>query len=654
MTRSYQRSERDERGAFMVLWAVLVVALLVMLAIVVDLGQVRSDRRANQSLADYAALAAGLKLSGRNLPVPARDPQGACQGALESLKRNGPNLPSSTSIPCSTLPAVCVNPSSSPPTAGTAPVTIQSTGSGDYRIEIEYPVAPSRIADSRFSGAVGANDGLPCSRMRVSVLRRSPSFFAGIVGGANWEPVASAVVRGEVDESTLQVAALLLLERNGCAALQSSGQGAVIVLSPSASNPGRIHADSRGSTAGGLCTTNNNPGGFVVYGSQLPSASGSGPSIVAQNSSDGTLGVIGVYAMNPSENPARAGAVYPSGINVAPTPGGIMSRRIVDNKYNNPSSGSGAAVTALHNSATARAAWTPAQAAAAGYTVLPGPAEPAFSCNGGPLTVSLANVFVNCTDYQASDASVFTGTDFVFAGKVSVANNKLLSLPNARSIVVRGCVGCDGGGNYSASVAGTLRINQGVATTCAGRLGPGAGGTTTSWASLALMDGPFEITGSVQMCQTFVYIAGGVAPNQSTSSNTGQNVNCSSALPCPISNAGDGAISMSGGGSSADWTAPNQLSGEPDSTSPFEDIALWTETAADTALKATGSNRTEGVYFLPNSLMTFTGQATQDQPLNAQFISRRLDMKGQGDLALRPNPADAIKIPVPGLIALIR
>jgi hypothetical protein len=29
-------------------------------------------------------------------------------------------------------------------------------------------------------------------------------------------------------------------------------------------------------------------------------------------------------------------------------------------------------------------------------------------------------------------------------------------------------------------------------------------------------------------------------------------------------------------------------------------------------------------------------------------------MKGQGDLALKPNPADAIKIPVPGLVSLIR
>lgn len=642
MRRRIGPSEDREAGAFLVLWVLLLVALFTMAAIVIDLGQVRSDRRANQSLADFAALAAGLKLSGHNMATPARDPIAACNDALASVKRNETRFPAGATLPCSSIPATCTDPSTSPPVAGTTPVTIQSSRSGDFLLQVQYPVANSQISDTRLSGGVGINDGTPCNRMRVTLQRRSTSFFAGIVGQGGWTPVATAVVRGELSSSIQQVAALLLLERNGCGSLQSSGQGAVIVQSPAANNPGRITADSRGASP--PCSDNSNAGGIVVYGTALPS--NGGPSIVAQNSSDGTLGVINVYAANAGQNPSRAGAVYPGGLSVAPTPGDIASRIVADNKYNNASNPSGAAITTLDTTGQSKIALTAATAPAAGYTVY-------TDCSpNNPVPVP-GNLFIDCADFQPSSVT-FTGANLVFNGKISVANNRVLSMPNAQEIYVQGCTGC-GGNNFGIDVAGTLQINQGLAASCALRAGPGAGGTTTNWTRLAVMNGAYSITGSVRMCQTFVYLAGGVAPNRSVTTNSGQNVNCSSALPCPTSSgAGNGAILMSGGGSQADWSAPNQLTTDPTSATPFEDLALWTESADDTSIKATGANRTEGVYFLPNSAMTFTGQASQVQPINAQFISRALDMKGQGDLALRPNPADAIKILVPGLVSLIR
>ena len=51
---------------------------------------------------------------------------------------------------------------------------------------------------------------------------------------------------------------------------------------------------------------------------------------------------------------------------------------------------------------------------------------------------------------------------------------------------------------------------------------------------------------------------------------------------------------------------------------------------------------------------TFTGQATQALPLNAQFIARSLRVSSQGNLFLRPNLADAIVTPIPGGIEIIR
>jgi hypothetical protein len=112
------------------------------------------------------------------------------------------------------------------------------------------------------------------------------------------------------------------------------------------------------------------------------------------------------------------------------------------------------------------------------------------------------------------------------------------------------------------------------------------------------------------------------------------------------------------GTAAADWTAPNQLATSPTksdfATYPFEDIALWTESSVNAFVKGQGSNRTEGVFFTPNSAVTFNGQGTQSVPLNAQFICRTLTISGQGTLSLKPNPADSITSSIAGPTALIR
>ena len=115
---------------------------------------------------------------------------------------------------------------------------------------------------------------------------------------------------------------------------------------------------------------------------------------------------------------------------------------------------------------------------------------------------------------------------------------------------------------------------------------------------------------------------------------------------------------MSGGSATADWSAPNQLATQPTTaqlaTYPYEDLAVWTESNQPSTVKGQGANRTEGVFFTPNSSMTFSGQGTQSVPLNAQFISRTLNVSGQGTLNLKPNPADSITVPIAGNISLIR
>jgi hypothetical protein len=485
---------------------------------------------------------------------------------------------------------------------------------------------------------------------------------------------ASSVVRGSTSTTGSGVAALLLLERVGCGVLSTSGGGSqgagVVVQSAGASNPGVIQADSAGvvgasvSASGPVsCTTNENASGYVVYGTALPAAGGGGPSITAQNSSDGTVGIIGIRALATG---GRGGAVAGTGISPAATAGGIMSRTPADTKYNTPiASGGNAQITTLHATAYARTVG----AAPAGYRVINGSACNGLKTASTPVTEQF--VYVNCTDFQPDTAIFPNATDVIFTGKISVANNKLLSLPNAQRIDVRGCTsGCSGGGDYAVSIAGELRVNTGgsglTAPACTTRAGPGTGGTTTNWARIATFGSKFTVTGSVRLCQTTLYL-GENQPTYTRRAQTATNTNpenypaiaaCTASLPCPSDNGGPADIDMTGGSATADWTAPNQLAAQPTTTqlatNPFEDLALWSESSDPSTVKGQGTNRTEGVFLTPNSSMTFSGQGTQSVPLNAQFISRTLNISGQGTLNLKPNPADAITVPIAGNLSLIR
>jgi hypothetical protein len=130
-------------------------------------------------------------------------------------------------------------------------------------------------------------------------------------------------------------------------------------------------------------------------------------------------------------------------------------------------------------------------------------------------------------------------------------------------------------------------------------------------------------------------------------------------VPCPKNNVETNSfIGVTGGGSISDWTAPNQLSNRPTgadlSSYPFEDLALWNETSASSTLKGQGGNKTEGVYFLPNASTMFQGQGAQPITLNAQFLTRSINISGQGNFVLNPRVNDSVSTPIAGNYSLIR
>lgn len=679
------RPVRQERGAVLLVFVLSLTLLLIIVAFAIDLGQARFSKREEQAAADLAALDAGYYLSGRGASgTPLSQPLEACVAAAQSVQRNVAGF--RPAIPDVTIRAQCA--AQVPATAGACdPADPRSVvfSAGAYVLTIRYPVPTDELDVTRFSGGIGIDDGNdPCARMRVSLAKTDDTSFAGVIGVGDLDTTASAVVRANTTNTLTEVAALLLLERVGCGVLQTSGGGTlgsgVYVQSSGPNVPGIIAVDSAGQVP--PCTTNNNADGWAVYGTAMPAASGGGPSITVEaattpcNPAAGPCappipGIISIYANSVG---GRGGYTAPTGLNVAPTPGTIASRNVADERYN----GVNGQISTLHATAYAATGTLPA-----GYATIAGSTE----CKGSipPADLGASQVFVDCPTFEP-DANIFpNATDFVVRGNISIKTNKTLSLPVIQRIYVRGCAvaGCSGSNQFAVDVGngGALLLNTGdlvippddasgvpTGTTCASRAGAGAGGTVTNTVRFATLGGRFDVGGFVRMCQTTLYVGeantAAYARRTVTANRTGPEnypliARCSATRPCPADTAAPlSYVTFNGGSGTADWSAPNQLSSRPTTADfllhPFEDLALWTETSGASNIKGQGLNSTEGVYFLPNADFTFTGQGTQSQPLNAQFLSRRLNVSGQGSLVMRPNPADALEVTVVGDVALIR
>jgi len=667
------RSAHGDRGAVVVLFALSMVFIFGMVAIVVDLGQLRASRRSNQSVADLAAVAAGYHLSGRGTNPVNPNPRAACEGAINAVQTNVAEFAPALSQPerataCVSFPTTTFGGCTPAP----APVVITR---GDYVLTITYPVPDSEIRDTRFRNGVGAEDGSnPCERMRIALRRTDRSFFAGIFGVEEQRISASTVVRANSSALVDGVAAMLLLERMGCGVLQTSGGGTsgsgAVVQASSPTNPGVIQTDSAGQVGSGLCTTNQNASGYVIYGTALPAAGGGGPSIRVEPALNGIEGIIAIRAI---EVGGRGGAEVPTGLYPAPVGSGINSRQVADNRYNRPVAAGGLAqISTLHNEGRLLVTRTTAPS---GYATLTGSRCDGLDTTTDTTFATETHIFVQCANFDPDLAVFPAATHLVFTGKISIGNNRFLSLPLAQRVYVRGCPGCTGGGNYAIDVVGELRVNTlasgtGADLDCAARPGPGAEPSPpvpfTNTVRLATFDGPFLTSGQVRLCQTSVYLGKDASPyvRQSVEA-TGIGspsypaiAECTPTRPCPSDEGGDGFVDVTGGSGSVDWSAPNQITTPPTladfATNPFEDLALWAEGSLPSVIKGQGTNRTEGVFFLPNSSFTFTGQATQSQPLNAQFVARRLNISGQGSLFLRPSRDDAIPTRIPGAISLIR
>jgi hypothetical protein len=240
---SPQRSWHREDGVVALVYAITLFVIFGMLALVFDLGAVRLDRRAAQSTADLAASAGAMQL----LEAAEGSPNQACRAAIDYFVANTANVTHPGYDACGSFPTE----SACPADRRTAELSL-----GDYAVDISWPIDLDDGGlqyDEEF-------DGDRCERVEVRIVRTRGFVFAPVTGAGNEGTAgARAVARAKSDVEGQDLATLLILDKNTCAALEATGgggSGGVTVLphlfgsdhpyKPGEHLLGRIHLDSSG------------------------------------------------------------------------------------------------------------------------------------------------------------------------------------------------------------------------------------------------------------------------------------------------------------------------------------------------------------------------------------------------------------------------
>ncbi|HEX7167541.1 MAG TPA: hypothetical protein VF230_11230 [Acidimicrobiales bacterium] len=382
---------RGDAGAYVVIYALLAVAMATMTAIVLDLAALRQGRRADRAAADLAATAgAGV--------LDALDPSTfapACQAAWDYVVINRDDADGPVSAPdCTTTfpeSAAC-DPA--------APATVNGTY-GPLQVSITYPIPnghalmASEVAGGDQAQPVsGTHDGTPCQRVGVRIVRDRTFLFGAVAGTNSGRTDVHAVARSGFSAPSAVVPAVVSLERFGCDGVSTTADGGTLAVA-GGGQPGRIAVDSDASACAG----------FAIR-APAPSSLNAGVS-----------GVIESYALSGS-NFARAWTG-----SVVPAPSAVVRRLtqgFLDVRYNcgPPCGEAQGKLDAL------RAALGTGPAAPAGMPTYAG----ACIVAPGETIVVPGDVFVDCPVLLVEGKITFLGARTVVAGGIDVAASGCLAI----------------------------------------------------------------------------------------------------------------------------------------------------------------------------------------------------------------------------------
>jgi hypothetical protein len=645
----------DERGVFLVLYAVGITVILVVVALVVDLGRLRADRRVNKAVADTAARAGVARL-------PTSPWAGVCR-ARDYLVGNAREFPPldvgslkwwRPTVPPTPLSVDPCNPSTDvfkaacqPNSPGTWARLTATAAGGDVAFEIQsgYALPDARFPDDQaVSGDNGAAAKGSCDNLAVVVTQRRQPLFGGIVDPSAKTTRVRSVGRLNTVTNIKYIPALLLLEQNKCQVLVTGGSGTRVIAQPYQDKPGVIQIDSAkdsGCTQPLLDGQSTSSGPTIVACSArlVPSTPGCNPATGEADSR------IGIYALNFGRPPTD--------LITSPYPGSYgdtraiesprSSREPIDKLYRQNLVALDAEAKSVLTGRTSPPGCTPVvlslctDLAGRVWLVLQPPDCSSLGAFFGvPGRTDASHIWFNC-DLSVTAPLSLSGADatIVVTGQLHVGSTFAVADP--RTIFIGGRatgnrIGLDVGGATS-----VFSVNRGAAADCAGRAGLGR---TTR---LVVGSGTLKMgSGSTaNLCQTFVYMASGYDKLPASDGTA----------PCNTCGTYSGTLDVSSN-SFVDWSAPNRITGraadpgEIQSTSPYEDLSFWTEAGGNNnGLTGGGQTRMAGIYFLGNAdSFNLAGNGSLPVLLSAQFIARRMSVTGNATVNLVPNPNDSVPV----------
>jgi len=579
---------KSDDGAALVLIAVSMMLIIGMAALAVDLGALRSDIRAERLAAD-AAVTAGVAESH---PTSGIDAEQACEVVWDYLLLNLDDEGTPLNPPnCVPLAAPCV-PGGDP--------TVVSASAGPYSFDIIHPVPHGHS----LMGSQAINiqiDGVECQRLGVSIQRTRDSWFARVLGFTSGSTNISAVARYSAGSGGGEVVPLLVLEPISCDALFTSGQGKVTVSFLPPNTPGFIVVDSDGSKTnnpnaciGASNWTIDSKGNQNGWIRAIPTPSGIPSAILsyavganparAYDSGDLTSPVDPADITDPDEPPSTWFRLFPKPSFVSQR----ITRAAIDHRYNcklvYPDYPLDVGNPGLGGIPISRCLDAPAPYIDQLVTVYGGAA------GISPMGISqrwtdLYPCRVDDTTWALPTISVSGDWWVDCPDGLIISNSKLVDF-NAGDVVFDG--------DIDLRSFGVLRVNP----------------SPSSDHIVFVRNGGELLKGaqtSISLEQIFVFLQ-------------------------------EGRIDIGAGAGGLTWTAP--VAGN------FEDLALWSEASLQHQIGGQAGNTLTGTFFTPFSdPFVLTGQAGQFQT-DAQFVTRRLEVKGQGEVKMHPDPDRTTLIPI--------
>lgn len=452
---------------------------------------------------------------------------------------------------------------------------------GPYTVEITHPVLDG---DPLMSGQAinTVIDGAACQRLGVEITRSRQYSFAPVIGIDAGSTAIGAVARVEINAGEPEVVPLLVLEPVSCDALYASGQGSVTVAH-FMDTPGIIVVDSDGS--GGSSSINCNTGNRWT--------------IDAKGNNNGWIRALPVPGPDPIQS-----AILSYALSGAP---GANPAKSYD--PNDLTTGTGA-VSGPPQS------WFRLypRPQASHRRITRAPIDWRYNCKTAyPLYLGFVKVDP-CTqtpDPKIDDLiGMYGGPGSPMGISQRWTDTKSCS-PSADVTVI---------GDWYVDCPGGFIIN---------------GVNVVFGSGNVVFDGTVDLrsSGTLTVNTTtddrIVYIRG--------TGNLIKTAQSSITLNQTMAYMEGGHLDLVGGSGGLTWTAP--VGGD------FEDLALWAEADAEFEIGGQAGNTLEGTFFTPlSNPFILAGQAGQFQT-SAQFLTRRLQVGGQGEVIMHPDPDRQTPIP---------